>query len=107
MVFGPATIDADSFEVRQPLDTMVFQWFPMVVNHWSNNGMVTIHRYGLLPFLHINSTDQASLISGAIVDCRRSLKAVVNCKLIDFLRQKCHDNKKKSWDVFKSRMKYF
>ena len=23
--FGPATFDADSFEVRQPLDTMVFQ----------------------------------------------------------------------------------
>ena len=47
MVFGPATIDADGFEVRQPLDTMVFQWFPMVANSWSNNGMVTIHRHGL------------------------------------------------------------
>ena len=47
MVFGPATIDADGFEVRQPLDTMVFQWFLMVANHWSNGGMVTIHRYGL------------------------------------------------------------
>ena len=30
MVFGPATIDADGFVVWQPLDTMVFQWFPMV-----------------------------------------------------------------------------
>ena len=30
IVFGPATIDADGFEVWQPLDTMVFQWFPMV-----------------------------------------------------------------------------
>ena len=47
MVFGPANIDADGFEVRQPLDTMVYQWFPMVANHWSNDGMVTIHRYGL------------------------------------------------------------
>ena len=27
MVFGPVTIDADGFEVRQPLDTMVFQLF--------------------------------------------------------------------------------
>ena len=26
---------------------MVFQWFPMVANHWSNDGMVTIHRSGL------------------------------------------------------------
>ena len=48
MVFGPATIDADVFEVWQPLDTIVFQWFPMVANHWSNDGMGTIHRYGLL-----------------------------------------------------------
>ena len=47
MVFGAATIDADSFEVWQPLDTMVFQWFPMVANHWFNDGMVTIHRHGL------------------------------------------------------------
>ena len=23
-----------------------FQWFPMVANHWSNDGMVTIHRHG-------------------------------------------------------------
>ena len=47
MVFGLTTIDADGFEVRQPLDMMVFQWFPMVANHWSSDGMVTIHRYGL------------------------------------------------------------
>ena len=30
-------------------DTIVFPWFPMVSNHWSNNGMVTIHCYGLVP----------------------------------------------------------
>ena len=28
---------------------MVFQWFPMVANHWSDDGMVTIHRSGLRP----------------------------------------------------------
>ena len=48
MVFGLATIDADGFEVRQPLDMMVFQWFPMVANHWSSDGMVTIHRLFLI-----------------------------------------------------------
>ena len=32
MVFGLATISTN----RQPLDPMVFQWFPMVANHWSN-----------------------------------------------------------------------
>ena len=26
---------------------MVFQWFPMVADHWSDDGMVTIHRSGL------------------------------------------------------------
>ena len=46
MVFGPANNDADGFKVRQPLDTMVFQWFPMVANHWFNDGMVTTHCYG-------------------------------------------------------------
>ena len=52
MVFDPATIDADGFEFRQPLlDTMVFQCFTMEANHWSNDGMVTIHRYGLLHVL--------------------------------------------------------
>ena len=29
---------------------MVFQWFPMVANHWSDDGMVTIHRSGLVYF---------------------------------------------------------
>ena len=38
----------NGFEVWQPLDTMVFQWFSMVANHWSNDGMVMIHRSGLL-----------------------------------------------------------
>ena len=27
---------------------MVFQWFSMVANHWSDDGMVTIHRSGLI-----------------------------------------------------------
>ena len=36
------------FLVQQPLDTMVFQWFPMVANLWSEDGMVTIHRHGLV-----------------------------------------------------------
>ena len=64
MVFGPKTIGSNSFSMvfwsenhwhqwffngfvdRQPWDTMVFQWFPMV-DHWSDDGMVTIHRSGL------------------------------------------------------------
>ena len=31
---------------------MVFQWFPMVANHWSDNGMVTIHRSGLNIYMY-------------------------------------------------------
>ena len=37
------------FWVQKPLVAMVFQWFPMVANHWSDDGMVTIHRSGLWP----------------------------------------------------------
>ena len=42
------TIGTDGFSMVFSLETMVFQWFPMVANHWSNDGMVTIHRRGLL-----------------------------------------------------------
>jgi len=41
------TIGTDGFSMVFSLETMVFQWFPMVANHWSNDGMVTIHRRGL------------------------------------------------------------
>ena len=43
------TIGTNGFSMVFPLETMVFQWFPMVANHWSNDGMVTIHRRGLPP----------------------------------------------------------
>ena len=72
MVFGLKTIDINGFWSGKPLVPMVFQcflvqcqwffngfvirndgfqWFPMVANHWSNDGMVTIHRRGLSPTL--------------------------------------------------------
>ena len=41
------TIGTNGFSMVFPLETMVFQWFPMVANHWSNDGMVTIHRYNI------------------------------------------------------------
>ena len=41
------TIGTNGFSMVFSLETMVFQWFPMVPNHWSNDGMVTIHRRGL------------------------------------------------------------
>ena len=37
----------NGFWSSKPLVAMVFQWFPMVANHWSNDGIVTIHRSGL------------------------------------------------------------
>ena len=37
------------FLVWQPLVPMEWRWFSMVCNHWSNDGMVTIHRCGLKP----------------------------------------------------------
>merc|ERR1712083_1019614 len=47
--WGWQTIGTDGFSMVFSLETMVFQWFPMVANHWSNDGMVTIHRRGLSP----------------------------------------------------------
>jgi len=44
------TIGTDGFSMVFSLETMVFQWFPMVANHWSNDGMVTIHRRGLTTY---------------------------------------------------------
>ena len=35
------------FLVTKTIGRIVFQWFPMVANHWSDVGMVTIHRSGL------------------------------------------------------------
>ena len=52
------TIGTDGFSMVFSLETMVFQWFPMVANHWSNDGMVTIHRSGLVDFLTNCSKDQ-------------------------------------------------
>ena len=36
---------------------MVFQWFSMVANHWSDDGMVTIHRSGLIRTAHTPMPD--------------------------------------------------
>ena len=56
MVLCLSKIGPDGFLVWQPLVSMVLRWFlvwqpldgfSMVANHWSNDGMVTIHRYGL------------------------------------------------------------
>ena len=58
MVLCLSKIGPDGFLVWQPLVSMVLRWFlvwqpldgfSMVANHWSNDGMVTIHRYGLHP----------------------------------------------------------
>ena len=37
----------DGFWTTKPLVAMFFQWFPMAANHWSDDGMVTIHHSGL------------------------------------------------------------
>ena len=43
----------NGFWSPKPLIAMVFQWFPMVANHWSDDGMVTIHRSGLNVFVGV------------------------------------------------------
>ena len=45
--FSLATIGLDGFAMVFGLATIGLNGFSMVANHWSNDGMVTIHRYGL------------------------------------------------------------
>ena len=49
--FSLATIGLDGFAMVFGLATIGLNGFSMVANHWSNDGMVTIHRYGL-PSIH-------------------------------------------------------
>ena len=46
-MFSLATIGLDGFAMVFGLTTIGLNGFSMVANHWSNDGMVTIHRYGL------------------------------------------------------------
>ena len=45
--FSLATIGLDGFAMVFGLATIGLDGFSMVANHWSNDGMVTIHRSGL------------------------------------------------------------
>ena len=45
--FRLATIGLDGFAMVFGVATIGLDGFSMVANHWSNDGMVTIHRYGL------------------------------------------------------------
>ena len=47
MVLVWPTIGTNGFSMVFSIRDDDFQWFPMVGNHWSNDGMVMIHRYGL------------------------------------------------------------
>ena len=46
--FRLATIGLDGFAMVFGLATIGLNGFSMIANHWSNDGMVTIHRYGLV-----------------------------------------------------------
>ena len=56
--FRLATIGLDGFAMVFGLATIGLDGFSMVANHWSNDGMVTIHRYGLCQS-NSNSNDTA------------------------------------------------
>ena len=45
--FRLATIELEGFAMVFGLATIGLDGFSMVANHWSNDGMVTIYRYGL------------------------------------------------------------
>ena len=48
MFFGMLTIDNDGFSMVLGLSNHWFQWFSMVKDHWSNDGMVSMDRTGLI-----------------------------------------------------------
>ena len=58
--FSLATIGLDGFAMVFGLATIGLDGFSMVANHWSNDGMVTIHRYGLLADLSISICSSSS-----------------------------------------------
>ena len=56
--FRLATIGLDGFAMVFGLVTIGLDGFSMVANHWSNDGMVTIHRYGLVSKVKQKMSDQ-------------------------------------------------
>ena len=53
--FSLATIGLDGFAMVFGLATIGLDGFSMVANHWSNDGMVTIHCSGLVGFNSISA----------------------------------------------------
>ena len=98
MVFGPKNIGSNVFSngfwsknhwyqwffngfvVWQPLDTMVFQWFPMVAYHWSDDGMVTIHCSGLVDC----QGDCGRRTSNCSASCWRTPVSVVGSPMLHY-----------------------
>ena len=70
--FSLATIGLDGFAMVFGLATIGLDGFSMVANHWSNDGMVTIHRSGLVfkVFCNISNTygihDTCLALNGAL-----------------------------------------
>ena len=61
--FRLATIGLDGFAMVFGLVTIGLDGFSMVANHWSNDGMVMIHRYGL---------NRSKLFVQTTVTCKRN-----------------------------------
>ena len=57
--FSLATIGLDGFAMVFGLATIGLDGFSMVANHWSNDGMVTIHRSGLPPRMYRHTAPSA------------------------------------------------
>ena len=65
MFFGMLTIDNDGFSMVLGLSNHWFQWFSMVKDHWSNDGMVSMDRTGLVhvkTLISVASTNLAQII---------------------------------------------
>ena len=79
------------FLVWQLLVTMEWSWFSMVCNHWSNDGMVTIHRCGLHIFQnlsHYNWWFASAKLKNRLFQKKPYLSAGKTSACIFFLRGK-------------------
>ena len=62
------------------LEMMVFQWFPVVANHWSTDGMVTIHRYGLMNIVQTRASKAEEEVAELVTKAQRLEVELDKCK---------------------------
>ena len=85
--FRLATIGLNGFAMVFGLATIGLDGFSMVANHWSNDGMVTIHRYGLVVIL-MSVNIEIMIIPLTLINIDQLLKHLLNNYLKSIIEAK-------------------